>query len=137
MVTGLETLAVGYLTAWAVRKARHVSERADGTVDQLLDHAMDRLDSVVLGKVGHDPAIERLELAAVAGPVAPEISRDAAHVIADALHSDAAFLAQLQAVLNEIHTASTAAGQVVINAAASGQAKMPVLGSGTQHNSFA
>ena len=58
-MAGIE-LAVGYVFAWAVRKARRVAGRADAEVDRALDAALDRLHRLVGCKLGEDPAWRRL-----------------------------------------------------------------------------
>jgi hypothetical protein len=135
-MTGLEPLVVGYLTAWALQKARRVGERADDTVDHVLDSAMDRLEATVLGKVGDQPAVLQLEREAVQGTVANPTARQAEHVIAVAAAHDETFARQLRTLVEEIRAAAPGPQQVVVNATASDQAKMPVLGTGTQHNCF-
>ena len=59
-VTGLE-LVVGYLAAWAVRKARRVGRHADAKVDRALDAGLRRLHELVAGQIGADPALLKLE----------------------------------------------------------------------------
>jgi len=59
-VTGVE-LVIGYLIAWAVRKARRVGARIDAEVDQALDAGVDRLHELVGGELGGDPALRQLE----------------------------------------------------------------------------
>jgi hypothetical protein len=60
LVTGVE-IAVGYLIAWLVRKAKRVGGRADAEVDRGLDAGMDRLHELVSAKLGADPALERAQ----------------------------------------------------------------------------
>jgi hypothetical protein len=138
-VTGLEPLVIGYLTAWAAQKARRIAGRADGMVDQVLDATMDRLDSAVLGKVGDHPAIVRFEWEAAHGTVNEMTTRHAEEAIGVAVGRDEVFAAELRALVDEIRAAATTQPpqRVVVHATASGQAKMPVLGSGNQNNSFA
>ncbi|SEG57145.1 hypothetical protein SAMN05216223_106321 [Actinacidiphila yanglinensis] len=57
-MTGVD-VAVGYVFAWLVRKARRVGGRADADVDRGLDAAMNRLHDPVSRKLGADPALER------------------------------------------------------------------------------
>lgn len=59
-MTGLEVV-VGCLAAWAWNKARRVAGRADETVDEALDSAMERIHTAVLNKLGPDPAVRQLE----------------------------------------------------------------------------
>ncbi|MCX5054760.1 MULTISPECIES: hypothetical protein [unclassified Streptomyces] len=65
-MTGIE-IAVGYMFAWAVRKAKRVGGRADAEVDRGLDAGMDRLHDLVSRKLGEDPALHRLAEEAQAG----------------------------------------------------------------------
>lgn len=58
-MTGIE-IAIGYLFAWAVRKAQRVAGQADDEVDRALDVGMVRLHDVVGRKLGDDPALQRL-----------------------------------------------------------------------------
>ncbi|MFG2951818.1 hypothetical protein [Streptomyces adustus] len=58
MVPGME-IAVGYVFAWALRKAGRVAARLDGETDRAIDAGMDRLHEVVGAKLGQDPALEK------------------------------------------------------------------------------
>lgn len=69
-MTGME-IAVGYVFAWLVRKARRVAGRADEEIDRTLDEAMDRLHGLVSEKLGEDPALHRLADEAEAGQEQP------------------------------------------------------------------
>jgi hypothetical protein len=134
-MTGLEPLVVGYLSAWAVRKARRVGDRVDGSVDQVLDILMDRLDTIVRDRIGAAPAIIQFEEEAANGSATSVTSREAEVAIADAVSADEQFGYRLRALTDEIRAAATPQ-QVAVYAKSSGHAKMPVLGSGTQHNTF-
>ena len=79
-------VVTGYLIAWGVSKARRVGKSLDGDVDLVVDSALERLHEVVAGKLGADPALEKLEQAAIAGN---EISERTLRRVADAL-ADAA-----------------------------------------------
>ncbi|WP_051969173.1 hypothetical protein [Kitasatospora azatica] len=52
-------IAVGYLFAWAVRKARRVSGRTYDDIAREVDAGMDRLHELVEAKLGQDRALER------------------------------------------------------------------------------
>jgi hypothetical protein len=69
-------LVVGYLTAWAVRKARRTGNRLDKTADLAVDVSMDRLDGIVRAKLEGHPALHDLddEATALANDSSPEIS---------------------------------------------------------------
>ncbi|MEW2624605.1 hypothetical protein [Streptomyces sp. NPDC048106] len=71
-MTGIE-IAVGYMFAWLVRKAKRVAGRADGEVDRTLDGAMDQLHELVSRKLGEDPALHRLAEEARAGQDGPSV----------------------------------------------------------------
>ena len=133
-MTGLEPLVIGYLTAWAVRKAQRVGNRADGAVDQVLDSAMDRLDALVRSRIGGDAAIARLEETASAGEPDASVTRAAEQAVASAATADPAFAAEMRKLVDEIR--SIAPTNVFVQAYGTGQARMPVLGQGTQHNTF-
>ncbi|MFE2103749.1 hypothetical protein, partial [Streptomyces sp. NPDC059468] len=69
-MTGIE-IAIGYLFAWAVRKAQRVAGRADGEVERALDAGMDRLHDVVSRKLANDPALHQLTQEAASGRESP------------------------------------------------------------------
>jgi hypothetical protein len=98
-------LVVGYLAAWAVRKARHVGRRADAEVDQVLDAGMDRLHEVVSGKLGVDPALAKLEVEARAGVENPRTRERVLLAVEDAAAEDDGFAAALSEVLRELAAA--------------------------------
>ena len=96
-MTGVE-LAVGYLFAWAVRKARRVAARADAEVDLALDAGMDRLHEVVHGKLGQDPALARAVEEADAGQdeLSERTRRRLTDALEDAAERDATFAGALR-----------------------------------------
>jgi hypothetical protein len=59
-MTGLE-IVVGYLAAYAWRKARRVAGRVDEMVDEGLDAGLDRLGELVESRLGEDPGLRRLQ----------------------------------------------------------------------------
>jgi hypothetical protein len=63
---GLE-VAVGFLIAWAVGKARRAGKQLDGVADQVVDASAVRLRDVLLRKLGGDSAVQRLQLEAAEG----------------------------------------------------------------------
>jgi hypothetical protein len=134
-MTGLEPLVVGYLSAWAVRKARRVGDRVDESADQALDILMDRLDAMVRDRIGAAPAIIQLQEESAHGSATSVTSREAEAAIADAVSADEQFASRLRVLTDEIRAAATPQ-QVAVYATSSDHAKMPVLGSGTQHNTF-
>ncbi|MFJ8440689.1 hypothetical protein [Kitasatospora griseola] len=133
MVPGVE-IAVGYVFAWAVRKARLVAGRADGEVDRALETGMDRVHDLVTTKLGPDPALTRV--AAEAGAETARLSDNTRQWLALSLNSTAeqdpqfaaALLAAVQAVQNAERSAGASAsgdgiainGPVTINATGAG-----------------
>ncbi|MEW1777109.1 hypothetical protein [Streptomyces sp. NPDC086777] len=113
MMTGIE-IAVGYVFAWAVRKAKRVAGRADQEVDRTLDGAMDRLDDLVRRKLGEDTALQRLTLEAADGRDEPsERSRRRVQLaLEDAAEQDLAFAEALERALRELQALSRGTGQV-------------------------
>jgi hypothetical protein len=82
VVTGVE-IAVGYLFAWLVRKAKRVAGPADAEVDRVLDAGMERVHGLVGVKLGQDPALERAREEAQAGQ--GELSERTRRRLVDAL----------------------------------------------------
>jgi hypothetical protein len=113
MMTGVE-IAVGYVFAWAVRKAKRVAGRADQEVDRTLDGAMDRLDDLVRRKLGEDTALQRLTLEAAEGQdEASERTRQRVQLaLEDAAEQDLAFAEALERAVQELQALSRGAGQV-------------------------
>jgi hypothetical protein len=70
-VTGIE-VAIGYMFAWAIRKAGRVAGRADAEVDRGLDAGMDRLHDLVGRRLGQDPVLrcvrEEAKVRTLSGP---------------------------------------------------------------------
>ncbi|MEU9022700.1 hypothetical protein [Actinomadura sp. NPDC048394] len=120
-MTGLE-IAVGYLFAWAVRKARRVAGRADQEVDRGLDAGMDRLHDLVSRKLGNDPALARLSDEAEAGRQEPRPRTGQRVVLAleDAAEGDTEFADALQQVVEQLLAASNPSAGV--SASEGGQA---------------
>ena len=108
-MTGIE-FVVGYLVAWAVRKARRVGHRADAEVDQALDTGMDRLHNLIADKLGPDPALTQLETEAAAGATTPRTEQRVRLAVEDAGEKDPEFAARLDALVAEIRQAETARG---------------------------
>jgi hypothetical protein len=53
-------VVAGYLSAWAIRKARRVGERLDRESDAAIDGGLDRLHEVVAAKLAGHPALAEL-----------------------------------------------------------------------------
>lgn len=70
MVPGAE-IAVGYVFAWLVGKARRVAGQADSEFDRGLDAGMGHLHDLVSRRLGEDPALARAAEEALAGREEP------------------------------------------------------------------
>ncbi|MFE9435823.1 hypothetical protein [Streptomyces sp. NPDC006640] len=116
-MTGVE-IAIGYVFAWAVGKARKVAGRADAEVDLALDGAMDRVHGVVARRLGNDPELERLEAEAAAGQDQPSaLTRQRVEdVVSRAVAEDADFARELAEAVSAVQEAARAAGGAVAGA---------------------
>jgi hypothetical protein len=116
-MTGVE-IAVGYVFAWAVRKARRVAGRADAEVDLVLDGAMDRVHGVVARWLGNDPELERLEAEAAAGQDEPSaLTRQRVEAaVSRAAEQDAGFARELDEAVAAVQEAARAAGGTLAGA---------------------
>ncbi|MGW7004492.1 hypothetical protein ACWGCW_17140 [Streptomyces sp. NPDC054933] len=115
-MTGVE-IAVGYVFAWVVRKAKRVAGRADEEVDRTLDEAMDRLHDIVSEKLGEDPALHRLAEEAEAGQgEASDRTRQRVQLaLEDAAEQDPGFREALSRAVEQVQSldrASRASGGV-------------------------
>ncbi|MFJ4184933.1 hypothetical protein [Kitasatospora sp. NPDC089509] len=112
-MTGVE-IAVGYVFAWAVRKARRVAGRADAEVDRTLDAGMDRLHDLVGRKLGEDPALRKLTEEADAGLAEPSerTRRRVQDSLEEAVEQDPGFARALERAVEELRAADRAAGGV-------------------------
>jgi hypothetical protein len=140
-VTGIE-IAVGYLFAWAVRKAHRVGGRVDAEVDQVLDAGMDRLHELVSGKLGEDPALHKLSEEAEAGKDRPS-NRTGDRVrlaLEEAAEEDPRFAGALEGLVEELRALDRPAGATagsVNNTIRGGTHYAPVLqGRDFSHTSF-
>src|SRR5437660_12786190 len=102
-MTGVE-IAVGYVFAWAVRKARRVAGRADAEVDRALDLATERLHDLVSQKLGDDPVLRKLAEEAEAGQEKPsDRTRQRVQLaLEDAAQQDSGFDQALDEAVKEI-----------------------------------
>jgi hypothetical protein len=114
-MTGIE-LAVGYVAAWAWRKARRVAGRADAEVDQVLDAGMDRLHQLVSSKLAGDRALAQLEAEAGANldaeSASPRTRERVRLALEDAAEADGDFAAQLAALVEQLQEAKASQGVV-------------------------
>ncbi|MFJ7305511.1 hypothetical protein [Streptomyces sp. NPDC099088] len=113
-MTGVE-IAVGYVFAWAVRKARRVAGRADAEVDLALDGAMDRVHGVVARRLSGDPELERLEAEAETGQDEPSaLTRQRVEAaVSRAVEEDAGFARELDVAVSAVQEAARTAGGAV------------------------
>lgn len=120
-MTGVE-VAVGFLVAWLVRKAKRVGQRADAEVDQALDAGMDKLHELVVGKLGTDTAVVKLHKEIETTGAASDRTRDrVTAAIEDTVEADPEFGARLDALVAQLQTLSgnqgtTVGGNVTISA---------------------
>jgi hypothetical protein len=107
---GLDVV-VGFLVAWVVRKARRVAGRVDAEIDQALDASLDRLHEVVVGKLGGDPSVEKLQAEVEkSGTASPRTQDRVRLALEDAVEEDSDFAAALEAALSRVQTALGAGG---------------------------
>ncbi|WP_051451533.1 hypothetical protein [Actinospica robiniae] len=118
-MTGIE-VAVGYMFAWLVRKAKYVAGRADAEVDRSLDAGMDHLHELVSKKLGQDSALERAREEAEAGQTEPSerTRRRLTDSLEDAVEHDQDFAHALNNLVTELQAAAASAGD---GASASGE----------------
>ncbi|MFE4977747.1 hypothetical protein ACFRAR_37295 [Kitasatospora sp. NPDC056651] len=104
-------LAVGYLFAWAVSKARRVAGRADAEVDQALDAGMDRLHDVVATRLGREPALESVTREVTDGreEPTPETRNQLELALTDTASRDAEFAEALQRAVEQVRAAQASA----------------------------
>lgn len=128
-------IAVGYLAAWAVAKARRIGAPVDAEVNRGLDdlgiRAAKRLREVIAAQLGTDPALIALEQESISGTPSERTIRRVRDSLDEALERDPFFAEQVNELLSQL----TTQGPVpTIIASATGHAQMPVLGSGVQWN---
>lgn len=136
-MTGLEPFVVGYFAAWAARKARRVGERVDGKIDEVLDASVDRLAALLLDKLSAEPAIGQIQDEAALGVENERTRQRVQLAIEDAAERDEQFSNALRSLVEQIRgheSAATPTTRVEIKATASGNARMPIVGSGTMTN---
>ncbi|MFI1094141.1 hypothetical protein [Streptomyces sp. NPDC020917] len=109
-MVGVE-IAVGYVFAWAVRKARRVGGRADAEVDQVVDAAMERLHALVARRLGPDASLTRVEEeAAAGGELTPRTRQRLELALEDAVERDAVFAEALNQAVEEVRAAAGPGG---------------------------
>ncbi|MFI9100946.1 hypothetical protein ACIGXA_10485 [Streptomyces fildesensis] len=104
-------IVVGYVFAWAVRKARRVGGRADAEVDQALDAGMERLHGLVARQLGSDASLVRVEEEALAGEeLTPRTRQRLALALEDEMERDAVFAETLSRAVKEVRAAAGPGG---------------------------
>ncbi|MEW2518997.1 hypothetical protein [Actinacidiphila alni] len=103
-------IAVGYLCAWLVAKARRVAGRADAEVDRGLDAGMERLHELVSGALGEDPAFRRAAAEAESGDVSPRTRRRLVDALDEAAEQRPELAASLREALSAFPAAPVASG---------------------------
>jgi hypothetical protein len=132
---GLE-VAVGFLIAWVVGKARRAGKQLDGVADQMVDASAVRLRDVLLRKLGGDSSVQRLQLeAAETGEVSDRTRQRVTLALEDAVEQDTQFAAELESALAEAEKngalVATSGGTVVsgtANATAPGSVAIGAVG---------
>lgn len=103
-------LAVGYVFAWAVRKARRAAGAADDVVDQAVDAGVERVHQLVTQRLGGAPALAQVEDEATAESA--ELSPQARQFLQLALEYEAGRDAAFARALEEAVRAAQAAAPV-------------------------
>lgn len=133
-MTGIEVV-VGYLAAYAWRKARRIAGRADAVVDQGLDAGMDRLHEMVAGKLGLDPAWQQLESQAgsdlEAVKVPERTSERVRLALLDEVEKDPGFGTGLEELVARLQVLEEQSGTGVTSVMASGERAIATGGDNT------
>jgi hypothetical protein len=111
-VTGVE-IAVGYVCAYLVRKARRAAGQVDAEVDRAVDVGLERVHDLVSGALGEDPALRRAEEQAAAGDVSERTRRRLTDAVDEATEDDTAFADALQEAVEQVKRAAQASGTVI------------------------
>ncbi|MFJ8936457.1 hypothetical protein ACIRL0_12185 [Streptomyces sp. NPDC102365] len=107
-MTGVE-IAVGYVCAYLVRKARRAGQQVDVEVDRAVDAGMGRVHELVSSALGGDPSLERAEEQAEAGEVSERTRRRLADAVDEAADRDTAFASALQRAVEQLQEVAGAA----------------------------
>jgi hypothetical protein len=128
-------IAVGYLAAYAWRKARRVAGRADAMVDEGLDAGMERLNVLVAARLGADPALTRLEVQAgsdLEAVTVPQRTLERVRLaLLDEAEQDRDFAAAVQELVELLQTLEKQSGTQVGAVTASGDRAIGVDGGNT------
>lgn len=109
---------VGYVIAWAVRKAKRVGDRLDTETDGVIDASLDRLHEVVAAKLTGHPAlaelIEEAEAAGGASEVTDLTRQQVELAVTAAARKDDAFAQAVTEVVARLRDEEQAAGSPLI-----------------------
>jgi hypothetical protein len=100
-VTGLEPV-LGYLAAWALRRAGRVTRQLDKRVDDAIDSGLDRLYQVIRRRLGGEPALARFQGEAARGVRDDRTQQRVLLALEDAVERDRQFAAELHRVVGEL-----------------------------------
>ncbi|WP_333766753.1 hypothetical protein [Streptomyces sp. IBSBF 2435] len=103
-------IAVGYLCAYLVRKARRAGDAADAEVDRTVDAGMAKVHDLVTRALGEDPALDqaRSEAASEQAEVSEGTRRWVTHALTGAAQGDAALAQALADAVKEVQAATAA-----------------------------
>lgn len=106
-------VVVGYVIAWAVRKARRVGGRLDVEADVVIDASLDRLHEVVEERLGSHPALaELVEEAEEAGQVTDLTRQQVELALTAAARKDEAFGSAVTQLVAQLRQAERVSGPV-------------------------
>ncbi|WP_201777565.1 hypothetical protein [Streptacidiphilus jiangxiensis] len=136
-MTGIE-IAVGYVFAWLVRKAKRVGGRADQEVDRGLDAGMDRVHDLVSRKLGEDPALARAAQEAAEGREEPteRTRRRLTDSLEDAVEHDPGFAEALETLIAQLQAAAGPGGGAVSGNIFTGPTAIQIGDHNRQDNRF-
>ncbi len=97
-------VALGWVLAWVVAKARRVAVAADGVVDA----AVDKVGQLVMDKLGADSAVQRLQVEAAESGEVSELTRKRVGLALEDAVRDTEFAQRLEAAVAEVTKAGGA-----------------------------
>lgn len=104
-MTGLE-IAVGFLVAWAARRAQHLGDGLGTETDQMLDKALGALHRLIAEKLPGDPALAQLQNETERdGKPNPRTEQRVQLALEDAVEQDPHFARLLDALIKEAERA--------------------------------
>ncbi|SFF90671.1 hypothetical protein SAMN05216251_1362 [Actinacidiphila alni] len=106
-------IAVGYVCAYLVRKARRAGQQADTEVDRVVDAGMERVHDLVSGAIGEDRALQLAEEQAQTGDVSERTRRRLTDAVDEAAEQDTAFADALRKAVEQVQEAAKASGAMV------------------------